>query len=210
MSPPGPSPDAGGAIADPDLLTGRLFFGIEVPPPARAPLEALQPELARTLPGARLTEPSGWHLTLAFLGQVRPESGADVVAAGEHAAYGPAGREASLRLEGAGAFPGRTRARVLWAGIGGEVEVLSELAARLADACRAAGLRHEDRALQAHLTLARLRVPEPLPDRLLARVADAAASAPGWRARALHCYRSILGNRGARYEIVRSFPLRAG
>jgi len=194
-------------LADPDLFTGRLFFGVEVPPPVRAPLEAIQPELARALPGARLTEPSGWHLTLAFLGQVRPESGADVVAAGELATTAPPAREAALRLEGAGAFPSTGRARAVWAGVAGDVEVLGDLAARLSAACRAAGLHAEDRPLHSHLTLARLRVPEPLPDALVGRIAAAAADAPGWRARALHCYRSILSNRGARYRVIRSFPL---
>ena len=41
-------------VADPDLLTGRLFFAVSVPGASRAPLEAALPRLEPMLPGARL------------------------------------------------------------------------------------------------------------------------------------------------------------
>ncbi|HEX3214344.1 MAG TPA: RNA 2',3'-cyclic phosphodiesterase, partial [Actinomycetota bacterium] len=137
-------------VADPDLLAGRLFFGVPIPGPARAPLEAALPRLEPLLPGARLAPPGGWHLTLAFLGQVQPELADEVVRVGEAAVagVGPAG----LRLEGAGTFPEGRRARVLWAGVGGDAEVLVRLAAALSSAAKAAGLRSEDRPLAPHLT----------------------------------------------------------
>jgi RNA 2',3'-cyclic 3'-phosphodiesterase len=198
----------GGAFADPDLLTGRLFFAVPVPAPSRAPLEEVLPELERALPAARFPQPGGWHLTLAFLGQVRAEHSSDVLAAGETAAA-PAG-PARLRLDGAGSFPSPRRARVLWTGVAGDVEVLAGVAARLSAACRDAGLRYEERAFAAHLTLARLPVPAPLPPEVLDLVTRAAAASPAWRARELCCYRSTLTNRGARYQVVRSFPLTGG
>ena len=172
-------------VADPDLLAGRLFFAVPVPGAARAPVEEALPRLEPLLGQARVTPPGGWHLTLAFLGQVR------------------------LRLEGAGTFPeGRRAARVLWAGIGGDAEVLVRLAAALTAACKLAGLRAEDRALHPHLTLARFSRPAPVPQEALALIAGAAAAGPPWEARELACYRSILGGpRGARYRVVREFPL---
>jgi len=151
----------GGVLSDPDLLSGRLFFAVPVPAPTRAPLEAVLPEIARALPGARIATGAGWHLTLAFLGQVRPESTNEVVQVGELAVTGVP--MAHLRLEGAGGFPTSRRARVLWAGVGGEVEVLASLARTLAEECRRAGLRYEERELQPHLTVARLQRPSPLP-----------------------------------------------
>ena len=115
---------------------------------------------------------------------------------------------ARLRLEGAGTFPPGRRARVLWAGIGGDAEVLVRLAAALTDACRAAGLRAEDRPLHPHLTLARFSKPAPVPQEAIDLVAGAAAASPSWEARELACYRSTLGGpRGARYRVVREFPL---
>ena len=203
---PGSRPgEPAGTLSDPDLLTGRLFFAVPVPGPSRAPLEAALPTLEPLLPGARLTAPGGWHLTLAFLGQVRAELADAVVQAGEAATAGvPVAR---VRLEGGGAFPSRGRARVLWAGIGGEADVLVRLAAALAAECRAAGLRSENRPLVPHLTLARFPEPAAVPQPALDLVADAAAAGPGWHARELACFRSTLTNRGARYQVVRAFPL---
>jgi RNA 2',3'-cyclic 3'-phosphodiesterase len=194
-------------VADPDLLAGRLFFAVPVPGATREPLEAALPKLAPLLGAARVTPPGGWHLTLAFLGQVRPELADEVVRVGEAAVAGV--RPARLRLEGAGTFPeGRRAARVLWAGIGGDAQGLVDLAAALAAACKAAGLRSEDRPLHPHLTLARFPKPGPVPPEALDLVTGAAAASPPWEARELACYRSILGGpRGARYRVVREFPL---
>jgi RNA 2',3'-cyclic 3'-phosphodiesterase len=192
-------------LSDPDLLSGRLFFAVPVPSPTRARLEAVLPEISRALPGARVATAAGWHLTLAFLGQVRPESAAEVVRVGETAVAGvPA---ANLRLGGAGGFPNPRRARVLWAGVGGEVEVLVTLAKTLAEQCRQAGLRYEERELHPHLTVARLHKPAPLPAPTLELVTAAAAASPPWQARELCCYRSTLSRSGARYQVVRRFPL---
>ncbi|HET7518172.1 MAG TPA: RNA 2',3'-cyclic phosphodiesterase [Actinomycetes bacterium] len=193
-------------VADPDLLAGRLFFGVPVPGPARGPLEAALPRLEPMLTGARLTPPGGWHLTLAFLGQVQPEMAGEVVRVGETAVAGVG--PARLRLEGAGTFPAGRRARVLWAGMGGDVEVLVRLAAALSSACKAAGLRSEDRPLAPHLTLARFSTPAPVPQEALVLVAEAAAAGEPWETRELACFRSTLGGpRGARYRVVREFPL---
>jgi 2'-5' RNA ligase len=192
-------------LSDPDLLSGRLFFAVPVPGASRAPLEAVMPELTGALPAARWTNPSGWHLTLAFLGQVRPEFSAEVLTVGERAAAGLG--PAELRLDGAGGFPNERRARVLWAGVSGEVEVLVTLAARLAAASKEAGLRFEERAYTPHLTLARLPVPAPLPESLVELLTQAVAASPPFQARELCCYRSTPTPRGARYRVVRTFPL---
>ncbi len=197
------------SFSDPDLLTGRLFFAVPVPGPSRAPLEALLPELGQALPGARLPVPSGWHLTLAFLGNVRAELASAVVEVGEAAAATAGTRHTSLQLHGAGAFPNLRRARVLWAGVAGEAETLITLATTLAAGCREAGLRFEDRELVPHLTLARLPQPAPLSQPVLDMVTAATATSPAWQARELCCYRSILNRTGARYEVVRRFPLGA-
>jgi 2'-5' RNA ligase len=191
-------------FGDPDLLTGRLFYAVGVPGPVRAPFERARRTVAGTLAGARLPEPSGWHLTLAFLGKVRAEFSADVVAIGEAAAAVAA--RPTLRLEGAGGFPDAGRARVLWTGVAGDVDALAAVAAALASGCRDAGLPAEQRPFVPHLTLARLPAPRALPEELLEEVAAAAAQAPPWTPRALACYRSTVTHQGARYQVVREFP----
>jgi len=82
------------------------------------------------------------------------------------------------------------------------------LAAALSSACKAAGLRSEDRPLAPHLTLARFSTPAPVPQEALDLVAGAAAASEPWEVRELACFRSTLGGpRGARYRVVREFPL---
>jgi 2'-5' RNA ligase len=130
----------------------------------------------------------------------------EVVRVGEAAVAGLG--PARLRLEGAGTFPEGRRARVLWTGVGGDAEVLVRLAAALSSAAEAAGLRSEDRPLAPHLTLARFSTPAPVPQEALDLVAAAAAESEPWEAHELACFRSTLGGpRGARYRVVREFPL---
>src|SRR5919202_715478 len=150
-----PRADRDTVLADPDLLSGRLFFAVPLPNPTKAPIEGLLPEISRAIPDARVAAPAGWHLTLAFLGQVRPESAADVVKVGETAVAGLP--RASLRLE------------------------------------RAGGVPHPR--------------PAPIPEAIIQRVGEAAAASPPWQAGELCCYRSTLTRNGARYQVVRTFPL---
>jgi 2'-5' RNA ligase len=88
--------------------------------PAAAALADLDRALAglRALPGGpRWTDPSRWHVTVAFLGEV-DQPRLDRLATAVAAAAG-AGRPVWLRLHGAGTFPPRGLPRVLWAGVAG-------------------------------------------------------------------------------------------
>ena len=96
---------------------------------------------------------------------------------------------------------------MLWAGVAGDVELLVRLAASLAAECKAAGLRFEERELAPHLTLARFAQPAPVPEAAVGLIAAAAAAGAPWQARELACYRSTLSPRGARYRVIREFPL---
>jgi 2'-5' RNA ligase len=130
----------------------RLFTAVSPPVGARAELAAAVASL-HALPGARRlrwTDAAGWHLALAFYGDVPETTVPDLRAHLAHAAgHHPRAR---LSLAGAGHF-GR---RVLWAGVTGDTAPL----ARLADAATAAARRAghpmaERRPYHPHLTLAR-------------------------------------------------------
>jgi 2'-5' RNA ligase len=123
----------------------RTFVAVVPPPHVLAPLVAVTERLRGTyaaswVPAERL------HVTLAFLGEVSEETAARVAdglreTAAERAAF-------RLRLRGGGAFPRPERAKVLWAGLDGDVAAL----ASLADAVRA-----ERTPYVPHVTVARLR-----------------------------------------------------
>ena len=167
------------------------------PAPARDHLgRALEP--LRGGPGApRWGDPARWHLTLLFLGAVPPALLPDLTAAVGTAVAGTL--PATLRLAGAGRFGSRRRPAVCWAGLDGDVAVLTALAGRLAAAARGLGLPVEDRPFRPHLTLGRWPPRRPadgdLPDRL------AGYRGPDWPLREVALVRSS----GGRHEPLASW-----
>jgi 2'-5' RNA ligase len=149
----------------------------------------------RDAPGApRWADPGRWHLTLLFLGAVPPALLPGLTAGvGASVAGTP---PAVLRLAGAGRFGPRGRPRVCWAGVDGEVSVLTALAGRLAAAARGLGLPVEDRPFRPHLTLGRWPPRRPadgdLPDRL------AGYRGPDWPLAEVALVRSTAG----RHEVL--------
>jgi 2'-5' RNA ligase len=130
-----------------------------------------------------------WHLTLLFLGAVPP----DVVAplserVGEAVAAGP---PMTLRLAGGGRFGSLRRPQVLWAGLTGDVDALTAMAARLARAARGLRLPVEDRPFRPHLTLGRWRPGRPADATLADRLAD--YRGPEWPVGEVALMRSTLG-----------------
>ncbi|MEU9186935.1 RNA 2',3'-cyclic phosphodiesterase [Streptomyces sp. NPDC048484] len=128
----------------------RLFAAVLPPPDVTAEL--------RTLPGSgagqRWTAPAGWHITLAFYGEVDEKLVPDLSARLERSARRTA--PFSLSLRGGGRFGGRA----LWVGAAGDVRTLRLLAERAEAAGRKAGVtREENHGYRPHLTLARSRGP---------------------------------------------------
>jgi RNA 2',3'-cyclic 3'-phosphodiesterase len=180
----------------------RLFVAISPPAAALDELAAAAAPLRPGWPQLRWTNRSAWHITLAFLGAVDEAALARLGPRLERAAH----RHTALALSvaGAGAFPGPVRARVLWAGIGGD---LGALAASVAAGARRAGAPSPDegRRFRPHLTLARCSAPVdvcPLIEAL------AGYSGAPWVAAEIRLMRSILGTR-PKYEVMGTWPLRA-
>ena len=135
----------------------RLFVAIHPPPAALTDLatvvDALRVSLAHA-PGhsTRLTRREGWHVTVAFLGEVA----AAKVDRATRALQAVAERTEPmrLRLAGGGTFGGR-RNPILWVGLTGDVAALKLLGTAMRQALRRARLPVDDRPLRPHLTLAR-------------------------------------------------------
>jgi 2'-5' RNA ligase len=192
----------------------RLFAAVLPPGPALDALAAAVDRVRAGLPDAgrlRWTDPAGWHVLLAFYGDV-PEAAGPALrdrlarAAARHPPH-------RLCLAGGGRFGDR----VLWAGVDGERAALTRLAGAAAAAGRRAGAAgpaaDDRRPYRPHLTLARSR------DRGRARVrlapfADALAGFRGepWTAAELRLLRSRLPAPGRpgeppRYETLAAWPL---
>ena len=201
--------------------TMRCFVAVETPQPVRAALADIQAaagrELARVDPSnsaarsLKWVDPSGIHLTLKFLGPVP---------SGQIPAIEAALREGctalpalSLRLSGLGAFPSPQRARVLWVGLGGDLQRLAGLQQCVEATMADLGYEPEARAFSPHLTLARVREEAMPEDRR--RLGEAIARVPppppiSFPVDALSLMRSELGRAGARYTRLALLPLASG
>jgi 2'-5' RNA ligase len=107
---------------------------------------------------------AGWerseklHITLKCLGEVDEPRVADLRGAAERAAQSV--QTFGLRIEGAGSFPPRGPARILWLGVADDSGALAHLHHRLEEECEGLGFAREARPFHPHITIARLRRPE--------------------------------------------------
>ncbi len=139
----------------------RVFVAIELPDEVRNHLARIEKELQATvLTGVRWMKPEGIHLTLKFLGNV-PVSLLPRIESAVHVGCQNID-PFSLRPTALGVFPGKNRARVLWVGVGGEVETLARLQSGVDAALEKLGFSRESRAYAAHLTLGRVQETAPL------------------------------------------------
>jgi 2'-5' RNA ligase len=133
----------------------RLFAAVLPPDDVLRELAVEVAELTR-LPGAdgpRWTDRPGWHLTLAFYGEVDDALVPRLTARLERAAHRTAPFELALR--GGGQFG---HGRALWAGVEGDLAALRLLADRGEAAARKAGVPMAGHRLyKPHLTVARSR-----------------------------------------------------
>lgn len=184
----------------------RLFVALTPPTEAIAELARAVAGMRGRYSGLRWTDAGGWHLTLAFLGEV----GDDVRAELEPRLARVASRHPAVPLRLAGG--GRFGDRVLWAGIDAEPHARRELAALATGTRRAAvksGISVDDRAWHGHLTLARAGRDAGAAAALRGAATDLGvfAGAVFWTADRLHLVRSVTGDGPARYQDVGSWPL---
>jgi 2'-5' RNA ligase len=189
--------------------TRRLFVAVAPPDPVRRRIVQIAEELRRAAGPAgvdlRWVPPENVHVTLQFLGAVPAERVEAVEAAVRAAAA--AGRPLSLEVKGAGGFPSSRRPRVVWLGLGGDIDPLAAIAADLGRRLAPLGYPPEERGFSPHLTLARGRDARGVPG-LAGALAQAGAAEPvAWRVPDLLLEESHLSPRGPRYEVVARAPL---
>ncbi len=134
----------------------RSFIAIELPEEVRRGLAKLRSEMERAEHRfVKWVDSEGIHLTLKFLGNIPFKQVAEVTKAIEEAAQGIP--PFHLEISGLGAFPNLKQPRVLWVGIGGEVDTLLRLQQNIDSALASLGFAKEERPFMPHLTLARVR-----------------------------------------------------
>jgi len=136
----------------------RLFVACLLPAELRqeiAQVKALLGGAGRGIAGLKWVDPENLHVTLKFLGDVKPQDAGRVDAA----LGGCCGKAVPFdcRVAGLGAFPSSSSLRVLWAGMETGAKEMGALAKSIEDALRPLGFERESRGFSAHITLARAR-----------------------------------------------------
>ncbi|OGR53570.1 MAG: 2'-5' RNA ligase [Elusimicrobia bacterium GWA2_62_23] len=151
----------------------RLFVASSFGPDFTRNLKAIA-DYARDNAGrdtVKWVQPAQFHLTYAFLGEA---DGAALAAAKKGLDAGLEGVVSFKAVSGGlGVFPSARHPSVLWVGLGEGAAELRELARRLAEGLKGAGLVFEDR-FEPHVTIGRVK--RPLPENFFRRAADYAAS----------------------------------
>lgn len=134
----------------------RSFIAIELPDELKRTLVRLQAQLkASDSPSVKWVDPYGIHLTLKFLGNVTFKQIEEITRAMEKAAAGIS--PFRLEVKDLGVFPGPTKVRVVWVGLGGDLDRLTQLQEKIEANVAPFGFPPEGRPFTPHLTLARVR-----------------------------------------------------
>jgi 2'-5' RNA ligase len=172
----------------------RLFAGIELPADIRTAIEVATAPLRTSIPRFRWVPHENVHLTLVFIGWIDAIEVEPTVAALDRSVTSVA--PFTARLGGAGRFPERGKARVLWVGFAEGVDALADLAERAR--AGVADRVTDARPFRPHVTVARARQP--------ARVAAGALDIPPLdrdvSIDAVTVFRSHLGSPHPRYEPI--------
>ena len=157
----------------------------------------------------RWVRPELIHLTVVFMGDIQPEQ---IPPMGEELkAVCSIHQPFRIALKPMGCFPNSRSPRVIWLGIGGDLERMSRFRDQLQEALSPFGIKGEERAFRPHLTLGRFRKPgkrQTELDRLLATYRD--LPSPSCTLGDLVLFRSDLKPGGAVYTKMLSWPLSGG
>jgi RNA 2',3'-cyclic 3'-phosphodiesterase len=183
----------------------RAFIAIELPDEIRAGIGQAQAATRATGLRGAWVRPENIHLTLKFLGDI---GSAEIETIAETIAeacklYEPF----QLTVRGMGVFPGADRPRVLWVGVGGQVDVLEKLQHSLAQQLAGCGYPDEKRRFSAHLTIARFKGSVATQVLLQAIQAQAAFETQAFVAREIILFQSVLKPSGAVYSPLRRVAL---
>lgn len=178
----------------------RLFLALELGDAVLGKLASAIAPLRNAAPDLAWTRDEQRHLTLKFFGSVEPERLGGIVQMTDSIAQ--THRPFAMELGGVGAFPNFRRARVVWVGV--EHEARLELLHHDVEVAAAElGFEIEGRPFRPHITLARVRTPEP-EERLrrLARAAKAVDYSAIVTVTEMVLFESVLAPGGAQYRQV--------
>ncbi|PKB63575.1 MAG: 2'-5' RNA ligase [SAR202 cluster bacterium Io17-Chloro-G2] len=190
----------------------RAFIAIDVPSEVRQIMAVTMRELADQIPGSvRWVDPQGIHLTLKFLGDIPAQDVEHIVAALKTPVRQVPGF--SIHLTGLGMFPNNRRPRVLWAGVDGQLDTLTNLQQCVEGVLSELNYATERQTFSPHLTLGRVR--ERISPGARRRIIQAMSSASiptsdPWLVKEIRLFRTTLTPQGSIHTSMGVVPMAGG
>jgi 2'-5' RNA ligase len=185
----------------------RSFLAFELHPVTGKVIEELSRDLRNSSMSAKWVKPENMHITIVFMGSIEDTMVQPIGEAvrGVVSQYDPM----SVYLNGIGCFPDARRPRVLWIGLGGEIERLAQLRDALMQKLIPFGIKEEKRDFRPHLTLGRFKKFSGANRDELQKVLKkySGLSGPEFVLRELVMFKSELRPDGARYSKLHIFPI---
>ncbi len=183
----------------------RLFVALSIAEEIKDSLENAVDKLREARAPVRWVKHDGLHLTLKFLGETTEDKLNDLT----ESLKAVSGKvyPFDIVVEGMGAFPHPSRPRVVWVSVEEQTGTLSRLHRLVEEAVVSLGWAKEKRKFSPHVTLGRVKGNINLGklEKEIGTMSDTL-----WGKQSvdnLVIYRSFLGPGGARYEVIRDFPL---
>jgi 2'-5' RNA ligase len=135
-------------------MSVRCFIAVDVEEPTLLDkIAGVQARLEQTGSDIKCVERENVHLTLKFLGDVRPGLIDEVVEAVSSLRVEPF----RMSIKGVGVFPNLRRPRVVWVGVTGGTQELKAAFDSLEPRIVGLGFKPESRRFSPHITIARVR-----------------------------------------------------
>lgn len=133
----------------------RAFIAVELPGGLKLETDKLLASLKPIGAGVRWVKAINLHLTLRFLGNIEQDK---IPLLENKLKDNLAGfKPFTIQFSGLGCFPNLQRPRIVWSGVGGDLERLKGLASAVEAACRQSGFGKKDKRFSAHLTIGRIK-----------------------------------------------------
>ncbi|MFE9278568.1 RNA 2',3'-cyclic phosphodiesterase [Paenibacillus glucanolyticus] len=131
----------------------RLFVAVHLPSEVSSRIQEWADKLAEHVNFKKWVHPQDYHITLQFLGDTPTHRIEELTeglqqVAGEHKPF-------KLDIQDAGVFGTSSSPRILWTGVGGDLNALAHLQQSVVSKMQSFGFVPEDRPYRPHITIAR-------------------------------------------------------
>jgi 2'-5' RNA ligase len=138
----------------------RCFIAVQVPQDVLSAIEQYIRALRKTAPDIHWVKVDGIHITLKFLGEIKPDLVGQVedILMPLSRLYKPF----NIKVKGSGCFPNKSKPRVLWLGLEqGQGNSAKDIHTWIDNNLKPLGFGEEGRDFSPHLTLGRVKKPQP-------------------------------------------------